>query len=256
MATDLSRLFTVDGRLAVVVGGASGLGRASAAGLAAHGAEVVVADKDLAGAESAATELGARARSLDVGSAADIARAAEEEAEAEILVVTPGINVRKRLADTTDEEFDRVIDVNLRGTFRLIREFGARMHERGRGSIIVFSSFRAQFVEPGQGVYAATKAGVAQLARAAAAEFGPGGVRVNAVAPGPFETPLTEQIKDDPEWYSAYADKTALRRWGKPEEIVGTVLYLASDAGSYVTGGLHYVEGGWTAIDGRFEPRL
>jgi NAD(P)-dependent dehydrogenase (short-subunit alcohol dehydrogenase family) len=93
-----------------------------------------------------------------------------------------------------------------------------------------------------------------QLVRTAAAELGPAGVRVNAVAPGVVETPLTRQITADPEWYSAYAAKSALGRWAKPHEMAGAVVYLASDASSFVTGSLLLVDGGWTAIDGRYEP--
>jgi NAD(P)-dependent dehydrogenase (short-subunit alcohol dehydrogenase family) len=146
--------------------------------------------------------------------------------------------------------------LNLRGTFLLLRDVGRVMAEQGRGSIIVFSSIRAQVVEPGQGVYAATKAGVVQLVRALAAELGPRGVRANAIAPGVVETPLTAQIKNHPEWHQAYAQKGALQRWAQPSELVGAVVYLASDASSYVTGSLFFVDGGWTAVDGRFTPPL
>jgi hypothetical protein len=102
-------------------------------------------------------------------------------------------------------------------------------------------------VEPGQGVYAATKAGTLQMIRALAAELGPLGVRANAVAPGVVETPLTAPIKNDPDWYRAYAEKSALGRWAQPSELVGAVVYLASDAASFVTGSLLLVDGGWTA---------
>jgi NAD(P)-dependent dehydrogenase (short-subunit alcohol dehydrogenase family) len=103
-------------------------------------------------------------------------------------------------------------------------------------------------------VYAATKAGLLQLMRTAAAELGPQGVRCNVIAPGVVETPLTTQIRNVPDWYDAYAAKSALGRWAKPEELAGAVVYLASDASSFVTGSQLLVDGGWTAIDGRYTP--
>jgi NAD(P)-dependent dehydrogenase (short-subunit alcohol dehydrogenase family) len=109
-------------------------------------------------------------------------------------------------------------------------------------------------VEPGQGIYAATKAGLVQLARTLAGELGARGVRVNAVAPGVVETPLTGPIRSQPAWYDAYARKSALGRWAEPREIAGPIVFLLSDAASYVTGTVLFVDGGWTAIDGRFEP--
>ncbi len=130
------------------------------------------------------------------------------------------------------------------------------MAANGKGSIIVLSSVRSQTVEPGQGVYAATKAGTLLMAKTLASELGPNGVRVNAVAPGVVETPLTAQIKDDPEWYQAYSEISALGRWSTPQEQTGAVVYLASDAASFVTGTILFVDGGWTAVDGRFTPPL
>lgn len=109
-------------------------------------------------------------------------------------------------------------------------------------------------MEPGQGVYAATKAGLVQLMRAAAAELGPSGVRLNAIAPGIVDTPLTAQIRENPEWFEAYSSKSALGRWSRPDELAGAVVYLASDASSFVTGSQLFVDGGWTAIDGRYTP--
>lgn len=254
-AHDYSRLFRLDGRTAVVVGGGGGIGRESALALAAHGANVVVADRDVEAAKATAAlapELSPY--QLDILDAGAVARAAEELGDVDVLVFTAATNVRKRVLDYTEEEFDRVVSLNLRASFRLVRAFGAGMAERGRGSIIGFSSIRALTVEPGQGVYAATKAGLVQLLRAAAAELGPAGVRVNAIAPGVVDTPLTAQIRAVPDWAQAYADKSAFGRWSHAEELAGAVVYLASDASSFVTGSQLMVDGGWTAIDGRYTP--
>ncbi|RNL82645.1 SDR family NAD(P)-dependent oxidoreductase [Halostreptopolyspora alba] len=256
---DHTRLFRLDGRSAAVVGAGGGIGRAAAHALAAHGATVTCLDVD--GDAAAATARGAgspaRGRALDVRDPEAVGAVAEQlaaESGVDILVFTPAVNVRKRILDYTTEEFHRVVDLNLRASFDLIRAFGADMVRRGHGSIIGFSSIRAYTVEPGQSVYAATKAGLVQLVRTAAAEFGPSGVRVNAIAPGVVETPLTSPIKNDPAWYDAYAAKSALGRWATPEETAGAVVYLASDAASFVTGTVLPVDGGWTAVDGRYEP--
>lgn len=224
--------------------------------MAAFGATVICADVDAASAEAAADAVGgpAAGRMLDLMDPSSIDRAADELGAPDVLVTTPSINVRKRILDYRDDELDRVIDLNIKGTFRLCRSFGRLMADAGRGSMIGFTSIRSQTTEPGQGAYAATKAGIVMLFRTLAAELGPRGVRANTIAPGVVETPLTAPIKANPEWYAAYADKPILRRWAQPSELVGAVVYLASDASSYVTGTTMFVDGGWTAADGRFDP--
>jgi NAD(P)-dependent dehydrogenase (short-subunit alcohol dehydrogenase family) len=170
------------------------------------------------------------------------------------VVATPSINVRKTILTYTDEELDRVVTINIKGNFNVLRAAGRIMTKQRSGSIILFSSIRSLVVEPGQSVYAASKAAIVQLVRTAAAEFGPDGVRVNAVAPGVVETPLTAPIKAHKEWYDAYSAKSVLRRWAQPDEIAAPTVFLASDAASYVTGSVLFVDGGWTAADGRFQP--
>jgi NAD(P)-dependent dehydrogenase (short-subunit alcohol dehydrogenase family) len=258
---DYSKMFDLSGRRALVIGGASGIGQASALGLAAHGAEVVVADLNAALAEETVHEIKkgsgkAAAMKIDMRDKANIEAAAQKIGALDALVATPSTNVRKPLLDLTDEEFDRVVDLNLKGVFRVLRAFAPAMAARGKGSIVAFSSVRAQVVEPGQGVYAATKAGTLQMIRALAAELGPSGVRLNAVAPGVVETPLTKQIIENEAWYRAYAEKSMLKRWASPAEMAGAVVFLCSDASSYVTGSYLLVDGGWTAADGRFDPPL
>lgn len=260
--TDYKTLFDLTSRRALVIGAGSGIGQAAAQGLAAFGAAVTCADLHQEAAHVTAAAIRERggeaeAASIDITRQAEVERVTQAVGERlDILVCTPAVNVRKPLLAYTEAEFDKVVTLNLKGSFFAMQAAGRRMAAQGKGSIILFSSIRSQVVEPGQGVYAATKAGALQMARALAAELGSQGVRVNAVAPGVVETPLTQPIKDDPEWYQAYASKSALGRWAQPSELVGAVVYLASDAASFVTGTLTVVDGGWLAIDGRYTPPL
>jgi len=254
-----THVFDLTGKVAAVVGGGSGIGEAVAIGAARLGARVIVLDANEAAARTVASRIeGAAARALDIKDRAATREAFDAVAQSygrlDIVVCTPSINVRKPILQYEEEEFDRVVALNLKGSFNVIQAAGGIMTARRAGSIVVFSSIRSQVVEPGQSVYAMTKAGIVQLVRTAAAEFGPFGVRVNAIGPGVVETPLTAPIKAHPDWYDAYAKKNALGRWARAEEMVGPTLFLASDAASYVTGTILFADGGWTAVDGRFAP--
>ena len=256
-------IFDLTGKVAVVIGGASGIGEAVTIGAAQMGATVVCLDikaDEAARVSAAASQDGCscQAGTLDIRDsaavAATMAQVAKDHGSLDIVICTPSINVRKKILDYEDEEFARVLDLNMKGNFNVLRGAGRVMTAQGSGSIILFSSIRSIVVEPGQAAYAATKAGILQMARGAASEFGKFGVRVNCVGPGVIETPLTAPIKNNPEWFAAYGAKSVFNRWGRPEEMVGPTLFLASDAASYVTGTIIYADGGWLAQDGRFTP--
>lgn len=254
------QLFDLTGKTAVVLGAASGIGQASAHALGALGAHVVCADRDADGAQATAEQItqsgagSAEWRSTDAASGADIAALAAHTLAArgriDIAVATPALNIRKLIVDYTDEEFDQVVNLNLKGAFHFMRRFGAPMMKQGSGSLILCSSMRAVTIEPGLGIYAATKAGIAQMVKGFASEVGSYGVRVNAVMPSIIETRLTAPLKERPAIYDTYAAHTVFNRWGQPSEVGSAVAFLASDAASYITGSSLSVDGGWTAIDG------
>jgi NAD(P)-dependent dehydrogenase (short-subunit alcohol dehydrogenase family) len=259
MMTDYRKLFDLSGRNALVLGAASGIGRASAEALGALGAHVHCADIDLPQAESTAAVIrkaGARADAsrADAASAADIrqlvARVKGSLGRIDIAVTTPGINIRKEVLNYSEAEFDRVVDLNLKGTFFFFQEAGRVMAAQGVGSIIASSSVRATTIEPGLAIYGATKAAISLLVKGFAAEMGRYGVRVNAIAPSIIETPLTAPIKARPAIYETYAKHTVIGRWGHAEEVASAVAFLASDAASYITGSTLLIDAGWTGIDG------
>jgi NAD(P)-dependent dehydrogenase (short-subunit alcohol dehydrogenase family) len=220
---------------------------------------VICADRNEEGVRQTAGDIGrlgvpADVHVVDAGSAEGIralaAAVRQKHERLDIAVTTPAIHVRKLMCDYSDEEYDRVADLNLRGTFYFLREFGRLMGAQGGGSLIASSSVRAMTLEPGLAIYGATKAGIVQMVRGLASELGPLGVRVNAIVPSIVATPLVEPLKERPEIWSALSHHTVFNRWSEPGEVGAAVAFLASDAASYVTGSALLVDGGWTAIDG------
>ena len=256
-------MFRLDGKVVVVIGAGSGIGASVAKGVAQQGGTTICWDVngDTAAATAAAIRTeGGRAESgaVDITDEAGLNAALDGVVTAhkalDGLVCTPAINVRKSILKYSGDEFDRVVKVNLRGNFNVLQSAGRLMVPQGFGSVVLFSSIRSIVTEPGQSVYSMTKAGILQLVKTAATEWGTTGVRVNAVGPGVIETPLTAPIKQNPDWYGAYAMKNPMNRWGQASEMAGPTVFLLSDAASYVTGTILYADGGWLAADGRFTP--
>lgn len=256
-------MFRLDGKTIAVIGAGSGIGQAVAIGAAQQGAHVCCFDVDAGNAAATATLIAdahgsAESGPIDITNETStreaIVQAAARKDRLDGVVCTPAINVRKAILKYTGEEFDRVVSVNLRGNFNVLQAAGWLMVPQGFGSIVLFSSIRSIVTEPGQSVYSMTKAGILQLVKTAATEWGTKGVRVNAVGPGVIETPLTAPIKANTEWYNAYAMKNPMNRWAKASEMAGPTIFLLSDAASYVTGTILYADGGWLAADGRFTP--
>ena len=249
-------LFRLDGQAAVVVGGAGGLGSAIARGLAEAGASVAVADVDSAQATRVADGIaaaGGRALALEV----DVARpdsvermAADVEAQLgpiEVLVNSAGITHRAPAADFPEAAWHRVIAVNLTGVFLACQIVGRRMVARRRGRNVNLASIAGQIGLTGTVAYAASKGGVVMLTRALAVEWAPHDVRVNAIAPSWFQSNIGDLIHREPGYADRSMGRVPFRRMGKPDELVGAALYLASDASSMVTGHVLAVDGGTLA---------
>jgi NAD(P)-dependent dehydrogenase (short-subunit alcohol dehydrogenase family) len=249
-------LFRLDGQVAVVVGGAGGLGAAIARGLAEAGAAVAVADTNAGQAKAIADELAAAglralAVAVDASDGESVERMAGEVetrlGPIEILVNSAGITHRSPAVDFPEAQWHRVIAVNLTGVFLTSQAVGRRMVSRRRGRIINIASIAGQIGLPGTIAYSASKGGVVQLTRALAVEWAPHNVRVNAIAPSWFSTNIGDLIHREPDYAERAMRRVPVGRMGKPDELVGAALYLASDASRMVTGHILAVDGGTLA---------
>ena len=252
----LGKLFSLAGRSAVVLGGTSGIGQAIARGFRSAGADVVASSRDQAKVDAMAAEFeasGGRTLRLasDVNDRESLQRLCDETVRAfgrvDVLMVTSGALKKAPTVDLSDEDWNRVIDANLNGSFRANQIFGRQMISQGGGSIINTCSMTTFVTFNEVTPYAASKAGVGMLTKQLATEWAMHNVRVNAIAPGVFRTPLNTAALDIPERAAAILGRTPMGRFGHVDELVGTALLLAADAGSFITGQVIAVDGGFLA---------
>ena len=231
-------------RMALVVGGASGIGWAVAKGLAAQGCRVTIADLNADAAGQRAAELGSphTAAPVDVTDEDSVAALFEQAAPLDIVVNTAGIGGVGRITELPVEQFRSVVDVCLVGGFIVAKHAGR--HLRDGGSLVSLTSLNARLAAPGMSAYCAAKAGLAMLTQVAALELAPRGIRVNAVSPGFVDTPLTEGVKLVPGTLEEYVENTPLGRVGTPEDVADAVLFLVSDKASWITGEVLDLNGG------------
>lgn len=249
-------MFSLKGKVALITGGSKGLGKAMARGLAEAGADIVIASRHEDELKSALGEIlkGTDRKGAylvaDMTKRADVRKLAafalEKMGKVDILINNAGTNVPQTVDAITDEEWDRIMEINLNSVMVLTRALVPQMKERKWGRVIHISSIMAVVSNNGRNVYSATKAALTGFARASALDLGASGVTVNCIAPGPFLTDLPASVLSKEE-QDRFAKMTALGRWGDPKELVGTALLLASDAGSYITGATIIVDGGFTA---------
>lgn len=251
-----TQLFDLTGRVAIMTGAGRGLGRTMALALASAGADLALASRTGSELESLVEEvnaLGRRAIAVptDVTSPeaceALVAAALDRLGRLDIMVNNAGTNVRKPALEMTSDEYDFVIQTNLKGYFNGARAAGKGFVEQGSGKVINVSSILGRVGLPNQAAYASSKGAIDQLTKVLAIEWATAGVQVNGLAPTYFETDLTRPLYEDPERKAFIEERTPVGRWGQPHELAGAVIFLASGASNFVTGQTILVDGGWTA---------
>jgi NAD(P)-dependent dehydrogenase (short-subunit alcohol dehydrogenase family) len=247
-------LFDLSGKIALVVGGGRGLGRAAAQALADAGATVAVASRTGSEVESLVGELGAKASAhrIDVRDIDDIHRAVDDvletHARIDILVNSAGTNVQQSVLDVTEQAWDDVMATNLKGSFFCAQAVARHMLTRGSGKIINVASTFASLGFYGRAVYAASKGGMMQFTRVMALEWADRGLNVNAIGPTAVRTQMNAELFEDEVYRNKVLSRIPAGRWCEPEDVVGAVVYLASPASDMVNGHLLLVDGGWSAI--------
>ncbi|MBL8293173.1 MAG: SDR family oxidoreductase [Bryobacterales bacterium] len=247
------KIFDLTGKVALVTGGSKGLGKAMARVYAEHGANIMICSRNAEELTAAAAEIGdglsvrVEWMTADLSQRGHAQRLADETLQrlrrVDVLVNNAGSNIPQRADQITDEAWDRIVELNLSGVMRLTRALLPQMMERKWGRVIHISSVLGLGGKPGRNVYSATKSALIGMARSTALDMGPFGVTVNCISPGPFLTDLPLGVLTE-EQKLEFTNRTALKRWGRPEEIAGLALLLGTDAGSYITGATLLIDGG------------
>ena len=244
------------GQVVLVTGGSKGIGRATVHKFCEKGARCVVVSRHLDECEAYVRELTdkgwrAEAEAADIGKVADIKRmvasVVSRHGKIDVLVNCAAVNVRKQAIDYTEEDWDHIEGINLKGLFFCCTEVGRVMLAQGHGAVVNLASLQSHIVLKERCIYAATKGGVSQITKGLANEWAKGGVRVNSISPGFVMTPMVKPVLDDPYWRNLIDMRTPMGRAGQPEEIADLIMFLASSAAAYITGTDVAIDGGWLA---------